>query len=412
VVLSSTLVSDVIVGVAPKAANARAQFNVIVGIPAIPVIIEGENLRFAGNFFNVYPDGLRDFNPPLADPDNFSGTFEGNIEIGRAGNNTIIGVDGDGVNDADERNIFSGVLPPGQGGYDHNIEFYGQTPGTNIVIAGNYFGVAVNGNTRWTNGVPVLNAAGGSAQYRFGSDFDGVSDALEGNVCYNNFPNDLYQPDGSESFFDEISAGAILSARGNVMVNNFSFPTAPHKGTFWQDYYAKAIANPAAGVVPEISPASTISKLVAKAPVGAAEYPVLIIDVYAADPEGIAYGTALGVPELPSGFLQGKAYIGSFVDNSAADANKTAGEFDVSLAGLDIKGSLLTITTRSRPRARRMPSRSQARSRPPSKLPSPPAASSRSGCGGPWRTPQSSAPKRTRWGTGSRISACSAPAPS
>ena len=34
------------------------------------------------------------------------------------------------------------------GGYDHTIEFYGNNPGTNIVIAGNYIGVGIDGQTR------------------------------------------------------------------------------------------------------------------------------------------------------------------------------------------------------------------------------------------------------------------------
>jgi len=63
--------------------------------------------------------------------------------------------------------------------------YYGPAPstplqGTNIVIAGNYFGVAVDGVTRFTNSTVLMNSfngAGGTA--RFGSDFDGVSDGGE-----------------------------------------------------------------------------------------------------------------------------------------------------------------------------------------------------------------------------------------
>lgn len=340
-----TMSDNIIVGVKPGSTNATAEFNVFCGIPAIPIIIEAAGTRISGNFFNVFPSGDRDFNPPLVDPA-FAGVFEGNIEIGRANNNTIIGVDGDGVNDANERNIFSGVLPESQGGYDHNIEFYGQTPGTNIIVAGNYFGVAVNGTTRFTNGVPALNAAGGSAQFRFGSDFDGVSDALEGNVVYNNWPTEMFPTTGAEGFFDELSTGAILSARGNSFINNFPFPVSPLRdaGGFLAGYYAKALVDPAAGVVPVLSTNTTLARLVGTVPVANAEYPVTIIDLYAADPEGIAYGQAAAVPELPNGYVQGKAYIGSFVDNSPADSNRTVGEFDFSLSGLEAKGSLLTVT--------------------------------------------------------------------
>jgi hypothetical protein len=340
-----TMNDNVVVGVAVGSTNAPAEFNVFCGIPAIPIILEASGTRISGNFFNVYPSGIRDFNPPLVNPDLFSGTFEGNIEIGRSGNNTVIGVDGDGVNDANERNVFSGVVPESMGGYEHNVEFYGQTPGTNIVVAGNYFGLGVDGTTRFTNGVPALNAAGGSAQYRFGSDLDGVSDAFEGNVVYNNWPTDLFPTTGSEGFFTELGAGAILSARGNVFVNNFAFPKSPlsGNGTFWADYYTKALVDPAAGVVPVISSNSTATRLIGTVPVANQDYPVTIIDVYIADPEGIAYGQTAAVPELPNGYVQGKTYLGSFVDNSAADANNAAGAFDFNISSLNANG-LITIT--------------------------------------------------------------------
>jgi hypothetical protein len=237
-VTNTILVSGVTIGVGKTSVNARAEFNVITSIPAIPIILEGENHRISGNFLNVMPDGLHDYNPAF-DPVT-AGFFEGNIEIGRAGNNTVIGTDGDGVNDAEERNVFSGAVPPSLEGYEHNIEFYGQTPGTNIVIAGNYIGIGVDGVTRFTNGVPALNAGGGTAQYRFGSDFDGVSDAVEGNVVYNNWPPSLFPasdwdptsgtvPPSTLNFFDELSTGASVSGRGNVLVDNFPFPVSPLK---------------------------------------------------------------------------------------------------------------------------------------------------------------------------------------
>ncbi|MBI2925802.1 MAG: CHRD domain-containing protein, partial [Verrucomicrobia bacterium] len=347
-VIENILINDVVIGVKAGAGNARAEFNVIAGIPAIPIIIEGDGTRISGNFLNVLPSGLQDFNPPIANPDLFTGTFEGNIEIGRGGNNTLIGVDGDGVNDADERNVLSGAVPEALGGYDHNIEFYGQNPGTGIVIAGNYIGLGVDGVTRFKNGVPVLNAPGGSAQYRFGSDFDGVSDGLEGNVCYNNSSADEFPADGASGFFDELSTGGIVGARGNVLVKNNPFPVSPVKtsgaDTFWNAYYTKALVDVTAGVVPVLSPDTSLAKLIGKVPVANAEYPTTIIDLYAADPEGIAYGQGAGLAELPNGFVQGKVYMASFVDNSAADVNKTAGEFEFDIRQLELKGALLTIT--------------------------------------------------------------------
>jgi hypothetical protein len=345
-VLSDILIDNVVVGVKPGSQNAKSEFNVIVGIPAIPIIIEGNNPRISGNFLNVFPDGLRDYNPAL-DPKIPPGTFEGAIEIGRGDNNSVIGTDGDGVNDADERNVIGGTVPPSQGGYDHTIEFYGTTPGTNIVVAGNYIGVGIDGLTRFTNGVPPLNAAGGASTYRFGSDLDGVSDAVEGNVVFNNFPADLFPPtDIVQSFFDELAASGQLSMRGNVLVNNFTPPVDPVKngGQFRLDYYTKALADVNNGVVPVVSTNSTLTRLKGTVPIANSTYPVTIIDVYLADPEGIATGIAASIPELPNGFVQGRSYLASFVVDSATDLDPKAGQFEFDLTGAGFGGGTITIT--------------------------------------------------------------------
>ena len=145
----------------------------------------------------------------------------------------LIGTDGDGVNDANERNIIGGVVPTSispDNGYPHNIEFYHVT-GTNIVIAGNYIGVGIDGVTRFTNGVAAFNGDTDVLSYdqgliRMGSDFDGISDALEANVIFNNYPPELFPasdfpgPDGV-NFFDELNKNATttISLRGNVLVD-------------------------------------------------------------------------------------------------------------------------------------------------------------------------------------------------
>ena len=53
---------------------------------------------------------------------------------------------------------------------------------TNMVIAGNYFGMAVDGITRFTNSMKLFGGFNSSTTVRIGSDFDGVSDDIEGNV--------------------------------------------------------------------------------------------------------------------------------------------------------------------------------------------------------------------------------------
>ena len=253
----------------------------------------------------------------------------------------VIGVDGDGVNDAEERNVFGGTVPPGLGGYDHTLEFYGQTPGTNMIVAGNYIGVGVDGTTRFTNGVPPLNAPSGSATYRFGSDFDGVSDALEGNVVYNNWPQDLFGPtslDFQPAFFDELDVNGNVTLRGNILVNNFAPPAksdAALASSFTFDYYAKAM-DTNSGILPVLSTNSTVSRLKGTVPLANVSYPTVLVDVYLPDPAGITNGIAAGIPELPDGFIQGKTYLGSYVADGAGDLDPAPGAFEFDISSLNV----------------------------------------------------------------------------
>src|SRR5207244_3281114 len=103
-----------------------------------------------------------------------------NLENGRVTDDSVIGTNGDGISDSDERNIFAHPV------YFHDIEFYSSSP--NAVIAGNYFGVGVDGVTAAplsTNVAPDFAELGGSGSVRVGSNGDGVSDDLEGNVIIN-----------------------------------------------------------------------------------------------------------------------------------------------------------------------------------------------------------------------------------
>ena len=350
--LDTILVNEVVLGVGKAPVSAPADFNVLVGITRAPLVIEGNDTRIAGNFFGVLPDGVHDVNP-MFDPA-LAGGFQGFIGIGHAGNNTLIGTDGDGVNDANERNIFGGTLPPDLGGYDHSLEFYSPSPGTNIVIAGNLIGVGIDGQTRFTNAVPALNAAGAAAVFRFGSNLDGVSDALEGNLVFNQWPETLFGADyllpvlpASLNFFDELATGGFVSARGNRFVNNLAFPASPLRdgGFFLGNYYAKALADPAQGVVPTLTAGSTASRLKGTVPLAdAPNFPETHVDVYLADPAGIALGKALSIPELPEGFVQGGAFLGSFQDNGPDDQDPAAGVFDLNVASLGLVEGLVTVT--------------------------------------------------------------------
>src|SRR5947207_7735277 len=123
------------------------------------------------------------------DPNNFHNAGNGFFEWGRYDDTEpmIIGTDGDGVNDADEGNLFGPLALNSDGSQANVFDFY-STSRKAFIIAGNRFGIGVDG-TRWTNSSFTifggLNLQSGT-EVRFGSDFNGVSDALEANVVYNN----------------------------------------------------------------------------------------------------------------------------------------------------------------------------------------------------------------------------------
>ena len=343
------------VGVKAGSANPRAEFNVMLGM--IETLgIEGSNARISGNFLGVFPDGLHDYIGPRDGPDIGDNWRETHIEIGRANNNTVIGSDLDGVNDADERNIIGGVVDQTlwvaatgrPRGYTHVIEFYGNNnvingtnygPGTNIVVAGNYFGVGIDGATRFTIGVPALD--GTSPQVRF-----------ENNVVFNNYPTNIFDPAlaATRGFFDGIGAANIISARKNKLVNNYPFPAHPQKsGGFLTNYYNKALLVPTdanGDVFPVLSTNTTLLRLAGKVPIAnTTNYPTTIIDLYVPDPEGITNGMVAADPDLPNGWVQGLTYLGSFVEGSTNDLNPAAGQFEFDISKLDLKGATrLTIT--------------------------------------------------------------------
>lgn len=349
-VTNTVLIENVSVGVDKNSVEPRADFNVITGCPGIPIILEGQNNRISGNFLEVLPDGNHDYDAAYDQGAINAGIgYEGSIEIGRSGNNSVIGVDGDGVNDSEERNVFGGLVPESLGGYPHIIEFYGNDPGTNIVVAGNYFGVGVDGSSRFTNGVPALNASGGSAKYQFGSNVDGVSDDVEGNVVYNNYPDNVFGITGpnfpfnlSPNFFDELSDTGLVALRGNTLVNNITPPVDPSYG---QNYFGQVLVDSTGDLKPVIDSGSAMTVISGAIKVPKPEFPHVELDVYIVDPEGLALGVAVNDPTRPEGFIQGKTYLGTFVVDGPQDMDPAANayRFDISPWGL-AAGTKLTVT--------------------------------------------------------------------
>lgn len=337
-----------IIGVAAGSANPRAEFNVI--ITGYGFDSEGLNYRTSGNFWGVLPDGMTSADFSVLN--NGAQQGDGYVEIGRDDSNCIIGTDGDGVNDADEGNVFGGFANGGSSA----INFY-SSPQTNIVIAGNWFGVAVDGVTRFTNSATMVDSLGAQARVRIGSDFDGVSDALEANVIYDNnpFATLFANPaSSSEPLLLKLSPGARVSFRGNKLVNAdlVPFDYADGAGSRLNNFtnYAAPFMGTNADIVPILSASSTFPRLIGNCATGAPPYTNIIIDVYQLDPEGWANGKAFGLQELVSpdgttnGYPQGRKYLGSFVDNGPFDSDPAVGKFSLDLSGLDLGTGEVTVT--------------------------------------------------------------------
>jgi hypothetical protein len=331
------------IGVAAGSSNPRAEFNVICN--GYGFDSEGLNYRISGNFWGVLPDGMTsaDFSVLLGG----SQLGDGFVEIGRDVSNCIIGTDGDGVNDADEGNVFGAFANGGA----VMINMY-SSPQTNIIIAGNWFGLAVAGQTRFTNTATIVDGFTSQATVQFGSDFDGVSDALEANVVFNNYPFATEFPDlafATEPNFFALDVGARVSCRGNKLVNNNLAPFSYADGASGQLAKFAAYENPymdTSGdvLIPVLNQTNSVfPHLKGTYPVGINSYTNIIIDVYELDPEGWNNGKLFAFPELSdfqtytNGFAQGSRYLASF---SVANT----GSFDVNLSGLNLGSGSLTVT--------------------------------------------------------------------
>lgn len=349
--------NGIVIGVdknAPGPDAARSEFNVIVG-EYIPLALEGSGQRISGNFLNVFPDGLTDYNVSGIGDNN----LQAFIEIGRRGDNLVIGTDGDGNNDADERNIFGGVTLCD----DFNLlEWYGCVS-SNTIIAGNYFGVGVDGVTRFTNSMTMLGGLHSSATMRFGSDFDGVSDDVEGNVISMSYPFDaLFPSPTSESVPDFYvgESGAAISFRGNRILGAQLAPFTyadgfgddlPKLAGYCSNYFS-------APYFPVIATKSTSALLQGTVPLGVAPFTNIVVDVYIADDEAWTNGEKFQFEELaytdPAtsqtdfyGFAEGKTWLGAFNVNSAQNLSSIPYQFAFDISELNIPANALVTITAS-----------------------------------------------------------------
>ncbi len=315
---TDTYSGGLVVGTDGDGTKDVEEFNVILGCH-IALAIEAPNLRVSGNYVNVFPNGLtfvdvdgiyQDLLNTGRDSGDSSVEF---LENGRVAHNTVVGTNGDGKSDGNERNIVAHTS------YDTHIEFYSSA--TNTVIAGNYIGVGVDGVTLAPvplNGTPNFLALPGTADARIGSNGDGVSDGLEGNL--------IYKVPGTR--LSDSGLSVPLTVRRNVLSENafMGFPFADGENASYELYYADALIDSTLGAVPTID--SIVAGLMKGTlpPPNTANYPKHVVDVYVIDPKAAEGG--LVIPGT---------YAGSFVEGSSADQNAAANAFTVDLKGMSIK---------------------------------------------------------------------------
>lgn len=286
----------------------RAEFNVIVA-HAIGVQFEDtRDIKVSGNFIGVMPDGLS--TPPAEVIELLEGdAVEG---AGLAGT-IVIGTDGDGVADADERNLIGGMR-------DDVIDLYG--PAERFVVAGNYIGVGVDGVTP----LPPMNKflRVGRGRFEIGAGPDEPVTAARANLIV-----------GLTGYLLSYRAdGHFVSLRGNrlrgaeeTLESLFLNPA--------QSYHAERLGLADAAledITPVLATSAPAGRLRLTVPVsgpGANGLAPAVVDLYLAD--------AGPVP-------QGAQHLRTYVDNGPEDADPASGRLDVPLPLLAGPGARVTAT--------------------------------------------------------------------
>ncbi|MCW5557052.1 MAG: hypothetical protein KIT22_04340 [Verrucomicrobiae bacterium] len=306
----------------------NGEFNIFAG-QHIALGIELPYLTVAGNYFNVLPDGktfldVNQIYAALLDAGADDNTVE-NIENGRLTSGTVIGVNGDGVNDANERNIFNYAV------YETLTEFYSEAQNTRI--SGNYYGVGVDGTSKAPpvspdNQQPNFLSLPGNATILIGSNFDGVSDDLEGNRIVG-VPGSLFVDSG---------ATVPIIARANSLSGNqftgFPFEDGSNQRSY-ETYYETVVTTPLTPAAELTAYENGILTGKVASPV-IDNYQIVNVDIYLAD------------PLAPEGIILPGEYLGTFGENLPEDdGNLTPDEFAFDLSALNVPGGQQLVVVAS-----------------------------------------------------------------
>jgi len=309
---SGASASGLIFGTDGNGQSDPAEFNICVGM-GLAVNLAAPNVKVAGNFFNVFPNGTR-----FLDVSTITLLDGGGIEAidNCAADHIVIGTDHDGAGDLHERSVIGPAFS------DTVTRFSGAA--TNITFAGNYVGVGIDGQTSVTNTATLINI-GKLSSIRIGSNFDGTSDPLEGNLICNldssfiGFHDNNNDNDGADA--------ARIVVRGNVLVNNSSaILMRDDQNVTIAAYYSSVLADSTNDTTTLLSTnAAGTQLLVAIPPPNTNNYPTAIVDFYAVDPVA-----------LSNNFVEGKTYLGSVIDGSADDLDAAPNRVAFEIGNLNL----------------------------------------------------------------------------
>jgi len=327
--------SGLVIGTNGDGVDDRAEFNIHAAM-SLACHLQTPNVKVSGNYINVLPGGntfvdvdavAREIGA-VQDPGNPEPS-PATVEFLENANctNVVIGTDGNGVADADERNVIANVS------YSETMEFWRQAD--NVVVAGNYFGVGVDGVTA----SPVsayeqpdfLRFGRPTSSVRIGSNGDGVSDDLEPNLIVN-MSGDRFinMSQGGSGDINEV--GIRRNVFRNCGFNGVPFTDAQ---TGHQGYYADVVADSTAPspVLTGLAGGILRGKM---APANLAKYPFAFIDVYTVDSAALA--NTEGVWPLPR--THPSRWLGTFIDNGAGDQDPADNQF-----AIDLSSAALTDTS-------------------------------------------------------------------
>ena len=305
-----------------------AEHNLITG-QLLAVHLETPNARISGNRFNYLPDGsVFDYSQVAGYLGQFTDMEA--IENGR-GHFMLIGTDGDGINDANERNYFGPL------NYDVLVEFW--RTATGVVMAGNSFGYGPSGSVLFKNPTPIsLTTVRSYSTLRVGSDFSGPaeSDALEANTL-SGMSAPMIRFHGSNGTADQ---PARVVFRGNVLSGNVgSAPWDASSGLAVDKFYGLALAEPTGEVRPVIQTNSTVTTLSVRVPARNPSYATggIQLDVALADPSGLTATSEA----YPKGSVQSLKHV----KQVTLDASMDGGLVDIDLTGLAMSAADLKRIT-------------------------------------------------------------------